>query len=229
MSQPVEKFLFSIPFDYIIHPDGKLFSSWGGDLALVHTTTFSDQKIDPTRFKPEKIVRLYTVKRAIFLDTHSPIRASIKFIGEEPILSPDAATFSAGRYVNNDRELKGCFREPEHFWVRQKLGELFPCEVETLQEHLNSRGILDVTDFQLTGHDWRQAFKSTFANTQNLPHDKANEFAKVLNGHPLIDTEAIWDEIRKRGIYGMTKKRNIMKFILRKHREKKGIESEIDE
>jgi len=212
-------FLPNLSHESIIFPEGVKLSNWEGVLALVRTTTTSDTVVDGTQFWPPKMARRYVVRRAVFVGTGRPIKATDDMVGEEAVVSPNGGTkFMAGKRIDDHRELKGEFLEPEYYWVHQRLGELFAPEVDMMREHFNGKGVLDASDLNISGNEWRRALGGTFLDTQSTA--KAHEFDKAivksLNGCPR-DTEhaeLVWDLLKKRGVYAVNKRGDILKFVL---------------
>ena len=231
--QEEEGILSSLPPNTKIFENGLKFSSWDGNLALVITDyeKHSGGNDVSNWFNSEKIAQKYSVRYAVDFKGKK-IPADEAYIGREPyIANPkieyEKTTFKIGRPGSGVggywgiKEEEGTFVKPEYFWVKKSFKELSVGQNRMLSYYLGKKsGFVDVSWLKLTVRDWKSLLKMNFAQTQDLPSEKANQVDSLVTKKTGMTTddselERAWNEIK--GVYAISAfKDGSFKFIVRR-------------
>lgn len=227
--EAVENYIKKFPPNTKIYPDGLLWSSWDGDLALVTGPSSADRH-PPSKeqFDPTHLARRYAIRPGLTMDG-KPIKAHPKWTGEEPVIRGSSSlpyeklTWSNGDRAYDPRNyIEGKFGSITAYWVIIPLKELSPGEIQVVTRQLDEDDFYDATDakYQLKQAQWEKLLSMSAKDALNQDVDLSNAADEAITrtlGHYAKDSaeeEATWKKLG--GAYKLSKKRDrIMWYFYR--------------
>lgn len=195
------------------------FSAWDGKLASVAAPMYTQYGAEYD-FDPIEVARKFVVN---FVDNGKGKPLALSGAGSDwkdlvgrGFLSQGGNNFSVSRGPSRDYQpMVGTFLNAEVFWVRVKLGDLYPGEVRTLAQHLSKNGWHDVSEVPLAKTLWSKVFKAKTWDElyDKLDSDKTNALYNFAERWLHSGEDDVIPQFR-RGVFATNKKADRFRYIV---------------